>query len=106
MAVLLADRELTITRFDHKFGRDEMGTPVRDTGWTTAGPFPGAAREQPDGTWRLRIDSAAWMLRADDEISDGTHTWVVVSATLVSVPGHPDVDHIAITATLNPPDVP
>ncbi|MFC8833305.1 hypothetical protein ACFT8V_08920 [Streptomyces griseoincarnatus] len=39
-------------------------------------------------------------------IGDGTRTWTVVSALLRKVPGHPAADYIAVTATLNPPEVP
>lgn len=106
MAVILSDRALTATVHEHQFAKDSMGSPVRSTVTVSRGPYPGAAAEQPDGTWRLRCDPAMWELRPADELTDGTNVWTVTEALLHSIPGHPDVDHVAVTATLNPPKVP
>lgn len=103
MAVLLPDRSVSATVYPHTFGRDAMGSPVRDTTPVVRGPYPGAARELVDGSWTLRVDTRLWPLREDDELSDGTSTWVVRTATVNKVPGHSDVDYVAVTATLQPP---
>lgn len=108
MAVLLPDRDLTVTRRGHPWRRDARGLPLPSDAdaQTPYGPTPGAAREQPDGSWTLRVDPGAWPVNQGDRISDGTRVWVVTLARLNSVPGHPDVDFIAVTATLDPPKVP
>ncbi|AXI91313.1 hypothetical protein SAM9427_36695 (plasmid) [Streptomyces sp. ETH9427] len=109
MAVLLPDRELTVYVLDHPWGRDAHGVPVPpppDARPAPRGTWPGAATEQADESWTLRVDPAAWRVREGDVIGDGIRTWTVVSALLRKVPGHSAADYIAVTATLNPPEVP
>jgi hypothetical protein len=109
VAVLLPDRDLTVYVLDHPWGRDAHGVPVPpppDARPAARGTWPGAAIEQSDGTWTLRVDPAAWRVRPGDVIGDGTRTWTVVTALQKTVPGHGAADYIAVTATLNPPEVP
>lgn len=109
MAVLLADRELTAHVATHPWGRDKHGTAVAPNPSAPReqrGPYPGAAREQPDGSWTLRADPRTWTLRTGDTLTDGTWTWVVTAAFLRDVPGYPDADYVQITAVLDPPRVP
>lgn len=61
---------------------------------------------QADNSWVLRVDPQAWRLRPGDTIGDGEHMWTIVTALLKTVPGYPAADYIAVTATLNPPEVP
>lgn len=108
MSVLLAHLNLRVTRREHMWGRDAHGVPV-PTGATetTTAYYPGAAAEQDaDNTWRLRLDPRLWPVRDGDKVDDGTRTWVVTQARLHEVPGHTDVDHIGVTARLDPPLVP
>lgn len=70
------------------------------------GPYPGAAREGEAGAWTLRVDARCWPIEVGDTITDGTLTWVVASRRLATVVGHPDVDHVAVQAELEPPQVP
>jgi hypothetical protein len=109
MAVLLPNRHLTAYVMAHPWGRDAHGVPVPpppDARPRPREPRPGAATEQVDGSWTLRVDPADWPLKAGDVLSDGTLTWTVVTALLKSVPGHSAADYIAVVATLNPPEVP
>lgn len=109
MTVVLPDRDLTARARRHPWVRDERGMPVpaAEPNWTTRGPYPGAAEEQADGTWALRIDPRAWPLLAGDQVTDGDKTWILVGEPkLHAIPGVPDVDHVAATGTLDPPQVP
>lgn len=109
MAVVLADRDLTARVQSHPWTRDEHGVPVPAEAPVTddRGPYPGAATEQPDDTWTLRLDPRCWPVRAGDTITDGTLTWVLTgNPRLHQVPGVSDVDYIAATAQLEPPEVP
>ncbi|MFD7763564.1 hypothetical protein [Streptomyces microflavus] len=109
MAVLLPDRNLTAYVLEHPWGRDAHGVPVPpppDARPAPRGTWPGAAAEQADGSWTLRADPAAWPLEPGDVLADGTRTWTIVTALLKQVPGHGAADYIAVTATLNPPEIP
>lgn len=110
MAVVLADRVLTVTVRSHPWTRDAMGTPVPTVAdvLDVRGPWPGAAQENPDLSWSLRVDARAWPVRAGDQISDDQgHVWVASgSPKLHMVPGVPDVDFIEVQGTLDPPKVP
>ncbi|MFE1270638.1 hypothetical protein [Streptomyces sp. NPDC058758] len=109
MAVLLPDRDLTAYVLPHPWARDAHGTPVPPppgTPPTPSGTWPGAAVEQIDGSWTLRVDPRAWPLRAGDVLGDGTRTWTVTTALLKKVPGYGAADYIAVVATLNPPETP
>lgn len=109
MAVLLPDRDLTVYVLDHPWVRDAHGVPVPpapDARPSPRGTWPGAATEQADGSWTLRVAPEAWRLRAGDVVGDGTRMWTVVTALLKKVPGYGVADYIAVTATLNPPEVP
>lgn len=79
--------------------------PTDTDGQESHGPTPGAAREQPDGSWTLRVDPAAWPVNQGDRITDGTRVWVVTLARTHNVPGHPDADFVSVTASLEPPKV-
>lgn len=110
MAVVLADRALTVVVRSHPWERDARGVPMptgNDT-LTTRGPWPGAAEENADQTWVLRVDPRAWPVRAGDTITDDQgHTFVVYGEPkLHQIPGFPAVDYIETQATLNPPEVP
>jgi hypothetical protein len=107
MAVLLPDRQLTVLVKAHPFTRDAHGYPIAPSEHAeTRGPWPGAAKEQPDASWTLRLDPRAWPVEPSDRVTDGNRVWVVSSARLHTVPGHPDADYISVTATLEPPEVP
>ncbi|RLU86264.1 hypothetical protein CTZ27_25130 [Streptomyces griseocarneus] len=107
MPVLLPDRDLTAYVLAHPWTRDAHGTPVPpppDTRPAPTGTWAGAAAEQMDGTWTLRVDPRSWPLKSGDLLSDGTRTWTVDSALLKKVPGCGAADYIAVTAVLNPPE--
>jgi hypothetical protein len=109
MTVVLPDRELTAYVLGHPWARDALGTPVPpppDALPTARGTWPGAATEQIDGTWTLRVDPEAWPLKPGDVLSDGTNTWTVTTALPKRVPGYGAADYVAVTASLNPPEVP
>lgn len=107
MAVVLAHLTLSVTRKAHAWARDAHGVPIpTGAAETTTAAYPGAAREvTADNTWELRLDPQLWPVYDGDTVSDGSRTWVVTHARLASVPGHPDVDHVAVTARLDPPRV-
>jgi hypothetical protein len=109
MAVVLPDRDLTVYVLDHPWGRDAHGVPVPpppDARPTPRGTWPGAAIKQADGSWTLRVDPSAGYMQPGDMVGDGTRMWTVVTALPRGVPGHGAADYIAVTATLNPPEVP
>src|SRR5690349_10442270 len=108
MAVRLADRALTVVKRAHPWVRDGRGVPMPTAAddLTTVDPTPGAAAVNPDGTWTLRVDPAAWELRAGDQISDDQgNEWVVTGVPVLNaLPGGTGaIDFIACTATLEPP---
>ncbi|MEU3499245.1 hypothetical protein ABZ726_00205 [Streptomyces hundungensis] len=109
MAVVLADRTLTAYVLAHPWTRDALGTPVPPPPGARPAPrgsWPGAATQQADGSWTLRVDPAAWPMKPGDILGDGVRTWTVTTALLKSVPGYGAADYIAVTATLNPPETP
>ncbi|MFJ5143054.1 hypothetical protein [Streptomyces sp. NPDC088707] len=109
MAVVLPDRQLTAFVLTHPWGRDARGVavpPPPDARPAPRGTWPGAANEQTDGSWTLRVDPEAWPLEPGDVLSDGTRTWTVGTALLKRVPGYGAADYIAVVAALNPPEVP
>ena len=74
------------------------------------GPYPGAITEPEgdtgpeSGGWRLRADVALWPLTTGDKVlADDGRVFYVRNARLVKVPGAPAVDHIKVTADLDPP---
>ena len=109
MSVLLPDRQLTVTVRAHPQERDDRGVPkpTPQDALTVRGPYPGAAEEQPDGSWTLRVDPRCWPMRPGDQITDGTLTWYAsTQPQLRGVPGVPDVDFIRVIGTLDPPRTP
>jgi hypothetical protein len=46
-----------------------------------------------------------WQLRTGDVLTDGSQSWVISTAFLRAVPGHPDADYVQVTAVLEPPRV-
>lgn len=113
MAVLLPDRLLgVVPALPRPWKRDAHGTPVPPALTVLAEPavpprmYPGAASDQGEGTWSLRLDPQLWPVKAGDRISDGTLVWVATATRHVAVPGHAAVDHVQVTATLDPPEVP
>lgn len=116
MAVLLPHLQLTARVRAHPFARDEWGAPVAPAEPAVErGPYPCAGRETPaaevgltgePARWSFRLDPAMWPLEPGDEITDGARTWVISSASLSAVPGVPDVDHVVVTAQLDPLKVP
>ncbi|MEU3455584.1 hypothetical protein ABZ671_18585 [Micromonospora sp. NPDC006766] len=108
MAVLLPDGRYALLRQAHPQGRDAHGTPIPAEPPAPTAPVDGAAARHLDGSWTLRLDPALWPVAAGDTISragDGRR-WVVTGTPLLQqVPGHPDVDYVAVTAMQDPPDV-
>lgn len=108
MAVILSNCDLAVVARAHPAARDEHGVPVlSDAGAVTRGPFPGAAKEQVDqGTWGLRLDPRCWPVRPGDTVTDGSRSWTVQTALQSDIPGYDAVDYVAVTAVLEPPEVP
>jgi len=109
MAVILANQQLTLLPRAHSFARDAHGQPVAPAATGPArGPYPGSALQgfNPEADWSLRLDPRMAPVEPADEVTDGTRTWVVVTRKYNAIAGYPDVDYIAVTATLNPPQVP
>lgn len=110
MVVVLANAQLRVEARSHDFVRDARGAPVAsdaDT-ITTRGPFPGAVKEQPDGTYTIRLDPRCWPVRAGDAIvaSDGRIWYAAPDPRKQEVPGVPDVDYVQLVGTIDPPRVP
>lgn len=108
MAVLLADGLYQVSRQAHPLERDAHGTPVPGPGGPPTPLVPGAATRQLDGSWTMRLDSAVWPVAAGDVVerpADSGRWTVTGTPRNVKVPGAPDVDHVALTAAQDPPDV-
>jgi len=108
MSVLIADGLYQVRRRPHPAPRDAHGTPIPGAEGTPTGLVDGAAAEQPDGQWKLRLDPIVWPVRAGDTIDQPAtgRAWTVVgSPRLHEVPHHPDVDHIEVQAVIVPPEV-
>ncbi|WP_431959444.1 hypothetical protein [Actinacidiphila sp. bgisy160] len=108
MAVLLPNRSLSVQRAGtHPWDRDAYGQPVPPDPATVTAPagpaLPGAATEQPDGSWTLRLDPSQWPVRPGDRITDGTLTWVLSGAWLRAVPVDSGADYIQANGVLDPP---
>lgn len=110
MAVVLSNARLSVEARSHAFARDARGTPVptdADT-ITVRGPFPGAVKEQPDGSYSLRLDPRCWPVRAGDKIvaTDGRVWYAAPDPILHQVPLVSDVDYVKVLGTIDPPRVP
>lgn len=107
MAVLLPNATLRVRKRAHTFDRDAHGTPLPTPVGPVGAALPGSLLEQPNGGWNLRLAPSTWRVEPGDEVLDEhDRVFVVTDARLCAVPGHPDVDHVAARATLNPPRVP
>ncbi|WP_031102309.1 hypothetical protein [Streptomyces sp. NRRL S-146] len=110
MAVVLATRMLTLYALEHPWARDANGVPVPpdpNQQPEPRGTWPGSALEQPDDTWSLRLDPAAWPVESGDVVGDETGMkWTITTARLHQVPGCPAVDYVQAAGTRNPPEVP
>ncbi|MFJ3793567.1 hypothetical protein [Kitasatospora sp. NPDC090091] len=109
MAVILPNRRFTAHVAPHPWARDAHGLPVPPPPGSvsaTGAVLPGAAVQQTDGSWSLRADPQQWPLRPGDRLVDGDESWTVTSARLCAVPVDGAADYIAVTATLDPPQVP
>ncbi|WP_435585917.1 hypothetical protein [Micromonospora aurantiaca (nom. illeg.)] len=109
MAVLLADGLYQVRKRQHPAERDAHGTPIPGPdNASVTDPVAGAAGEQPDGSWKLRLDPAVWPVRAGDTVvtDDGIRTWTVTGIPrLHEVPNVPDVDYVEVQARIVPPEV-
>lgn len=105
MAVILSTGQYSVRRRAHDYPRDAHGTPVPGDPGPPAGPWPGAAVQQQDGSWSIRLDPKAWPLREDDLVEDATgQRWIVVGRPTLyrnSVSGV--VDYVGVRAALEPP---
>lgn len=108
MAVILPNASLRVASRSHPYARDTHGTPVPGSLGATRGPHPGSAIETTDGgTWSLRLDPLLDPVAKGDVVSDADgRSWNVLAARLVEIPGYPNVDYIAVTGELMPPEVP
>ncbi|MFF9901230.1 hypothetical protein [Streptomyces longispororuber] len=110
MAVVLANRRLTLYAHAHPWGRDANGVPVPPDPKQRPEPrgtWPGSVLEQPDGSWSLRLDPQSWPVEPGDVVTDESGaSWTVTAARHHAVPGFAAVDYVQVTATRNPPEVP
>jgi hypothetical protein len=83
---------------------DAYRSPVPAAYGSLLGPWPGAAFEQAGGSWRLRLDVAAWPLRAGDAVEGQGRAWLVSWAELRKHAVNPVVDFVAAEGILRPPD--
>lgn len=99
MAVLLPDCRLGVRRRSVA-SSDAHGEPVIGPPEPVLGPWPGRKREQPDGTWLLSVDVAAWPLRDGDLVvdPDADVAWLVSAATVLRNRVDPIVDYIRVEA--------
>ena len=105
MAVVLTDGLYWVRKRAHEYTRDAHGIPVAPAPGQAIGPWPGAATEQTtEGSYTLRLDPAAWPLRADDLVDgpDGK-TYLIETAVLRVNEADPAVDYVQIVASLQPP---
>lgn len=117
MAVILPNMRVEVRARVHTFVRDAHGTPVapqvatqsrgvHDASVREQGAQPGAGAPP---TWNARLAPQAWPVDAGDELHEqggGARVWVIFGEPrLHAIPGHDDVDYIAATVTLSPPEV-
>ncbi|MCX5070822.1 hypothetical protein OOJ91_33800 [Micromonospora lupini] len=108
MAVQLADGFYLVRRRPHPAARDAHGIPIPGADDTVTDLVDGAAVEQPDGSWKLRLDPAVWPVHSGDTVGKPAEdlTWTVTGEPrLHMVPGVPDVDFIDVQAVAVPPEV-
>lgn len=105
MAVVLSDGNYAVRKRTHEWARDQHGTPLPSALGASVGPWPGCVTEQPDGTWTIRLDPAAWRVRPGDLV-DGPagRTWLIEHALLRRNNAAGDVDYVAVVASLQPPE--
>lgn len=110
MAVVLPNAQLTVHVLQHPWERDANGVPVPPHPSQRPAPrgtWPGAALEQPDGSWSLRLDPRAWPVEPGDTVADATgRTWTLTGARNHAVAGCSAADYVQAAATLNPPETP
>lgn len=105
MAVVLADGNYQVRKRAHEYTRDAHGTPVPPVPGSSSSLLPGAATEQPDGSWTLRLDPALWPVYPDDLVDRpaDSRSWLVETAVYRFNTADPAVDYVACTASLQPP---
>ncbi|MEU6755985.1 hypothetical protein [Streptomyces sp. NPDC046685] len=110
MAVVLPNAVLTVFALPHPWERDANGVPVPpnpNLRPPARGSWLGAALEQPDGSWSIRLDPQAWPVKPGDTVTDTAgRSWTLTSSRNHAVPGCAAADYVQATATLNPPEVP
>ena len=115
MAVILPNAFLRVRKRAHPYARDRWGkavAPAEPGPWSE--PVAGGVKEQPSlgleqgAAWSVRLPVDVWPLERGDEIDEPStgRRWVVDTARDHRVVGHPDVDYVAVSATLDPPEVP
>ncbi|MFJ4988741.1 hypothetical protein ACIP9H_33695 [Streptomyces sp. NPDC088732] len=110
MAVVLPNAVLTVYVLEHPWVRDANGVPVPPNPNEKPAPrgtWPGSALEQPDESWSLRLDPAAWPVKPGDTVTDETgRAWTLTETRNHTVLGCPAVDYVEAKASLNPPEIP
>lgn len=109
MAVVLPDGTYQVATRPHPFALDSHGVAVPAALGAYGPARPGAARLQPDLSWRLRLSPDQWPLEAGDKVTGGpdTLTWTVTGEPRrITHPVASDVDYVAVTAALDPPEQP
>lgn len=108
MAVILSDGTYRVRHRPHPFTEDAHGLPVAASA-PAPGPWRAGARSrQTDGSYHLRLDPAEWPVRPGDQVDgqDGA-TFILTGWPKKSFnPAGSDVDHVAATAALKPPETP
>lgn len=115
MAVILPNALVRVRKRPHPYGRDRWGkavAPAEPGPWSE--PMPAGVKEQAamggeqGAPWSIRLPVAVWPLERGDEVDEPAtaRRWVVDVARDHRIVGHPDVDYVAVSATLDPPEVP
>jgi hypothetical protein len=101
MVVLMADRELGLIRRDAGPLDAHGDAPVQGRS-VLAGPWPGRARLETDGSWTLAVDIAAWPMEERDIILDPVNgiEWVAVTVQPLRNTMDSSVDYVRVTALI------
>lgn len=101
MAVVLSDGSYRVAHRVHPGARDAHGTPLPAVPGTLGPPRAGAAVEQPDGSYTLRLDPAEWPMWAGDEVEGPAGLrWCVTGQPRLHFNSEAsDVDYVGVSAT-------
>lgn len=103
MTVILSDGSYRVARRPFPPPQDSHGTPAPAPLGTPGPARAGGGVEQPDGTWRLRLDPAEWPVHPGDVVTGPLgRVWTIVgNPRLHTNSGAADLDYVGVQASLD-----